>query len=172
MSVLCCLFLLLIQSFVLAAIRWRDNATGQHVEYDQRPDVFRLVANACEIDFFSRDIQTSVLLINNVYWLFAISEERCVMQAYTLILAELVVGGMTWNLLLTLLFSFFEAGFHGKATRLGTLLIFPFLWYFFFSLASVNFVFCLGREQRLPRLQEEDGYFPRNSLLLLPPAFP
>ncbi|KAJ0232461.1 Protein kinase domain-containing protein [Hirschfeldia incana] len=23
------------------AIKWRDNATGQHVEYDQRPDVFR-----------------------------------------------------------------------------------------------------------------------------------
>lgn len=25
-----------------AATRWRDSSTGQHVEYDQRPDVFRL----------------------------------------------------------------------------------------------------------------------------------
>jgi hypothetical protein len=24
-----------------AATRWRDGTTGQHVEYDQRPDVFR-----------------------------------------------------------------------------------------------------------------------------------
>jgi len=44
-------------------------------------------------------------------------EEQYVMLVYMLILAELAVGGMTWNLLLTLLFSFFEAGFHGKGTR-------------------------------------------------------
>ena len=41
----CTLFVVivfLIQYFNnLAAIKWRDNATGQHVEYDQRPDVFR-----------------------------------------------------------------------------------------------------------------------------------
>jgi hypothetical protein len=48
---------------------------------------------------------------------FSFSEEQYVMLVYMLILAELAVGGMTWNLLLTLLFSFFEAGFHGKGTR-------------------------------------------------------
>jgi hypothetical protein len=25
----------------MAATRWRDGTSGQHVEYDQRPDVFR-----------------------------------------------------------------------------------------------------------------------------------
>jgi len=55
---------------------------------------------------------------------FSFSEEQYVMLVYMLILAELAVGGMTWNLLLTLLFSFFEAGFHGKGTRLGTLKLF------------------------------------------------
>ena len=25
----------------LIATKWRDSSTGQHVEYDQRPDVFR-----------------------------------------------------------------------------------------------------------------------------------
>lgn len=28
--------------FGLAATRWRDSSTGLHIEYDQRPDVFRL----------------------------------------------------------------------------------------------------------------------------------
>ena len=29
-------------SFVhLIATKWRDSSTGQHVEYDQRPDIFR-----------------------------------------------------------------------------------------------------------------------------------
>lgn len=27
--------------FYHTASRWRDNSTGLHVEYDQRPDVFR-----------------------------------------------------------------------------------------------------------------------------------
>lgn len=26
----------------IAATKWRDSSTGQHVEYDQRPDMFRL----------------------------------------------------------------------------------------------------------------------------------
>jgi hypothetical protein len=26
---------------VMTATRWRDGTTGQHVDYDQRPDVFR-----------------------------------------------------------------------------------------------------------------------------------
>lgn len=30
-----------LQNFV--ATKWRDSANGQHVEYDQRPDVFRWV---------------------------------------------------------------------------------------------------------------------------------
>lgn len=29
--------------FQLTATRWKDTATGLHVEYDQRPDVFRLI---------------------------------------------------------------------------------------------------------------------------------
>jgi hypothetical protein len=27
----------------VAAMKWRDGATGQHVEYDQKPDVFRYI---------------------------------------------------------------------------------------------------------------------------------
>lgn len=26
---------------VVAATKWRDSTSGQHVEYDQRPDMFR-----------------------------------------------------------------------------------------------------------------------------------
>lgn len=29
--------------FFFTASRWKDSASGQHVDYDQRPDVFRLV---------------------------------------------------------------------------------------------------------------------------------
>lgn len=32
---------------VLAATRWRDNVCTSHVEYDQRPDVFRYVGLQC-----------------------------------------------------------------------------------------------------------------------------
>lgn len=74
---------------------------------------------------FFRDFDL-ILLINVLA--FAFSEEQYVMLVYMLILAELVVGGMIWNLLLTLLFSFFEAGFHGKGTRLGTLKLL--IWFF------------------------------------------
>jgi hypothetical protein len=38
-------------------------------------------------------------------------------------------------------------------------------------LSIINLVYLLGREQRFPCLQEEDGHFPRNSLLLLSPTF-
>lgn len=93
------------------------------------------------------------------------------MLVYILILAELVVGGMTWSLLLTLLFFFFEADFHGKGTRLGTLMVIVFFSFFFFFEAELLTCFLLGREQRFPCLQEEDGYIPGNSLLLLPPTF-
>lgn len=31
----------LISYIMLAATRWRDGSTGLHVDYDQRPDVFR-----------------------------------------------------------------------------------------------------------------------------------
>jgi serine/threonine protein kinase len=40
---ICLVFLNLYVSdlFYHAATRWRDNSTGLHVDYDQRPDVFR-----------------------------------------------------------------------------------------------------------------------------------
>jgi hypothetical protein len=36
----------LVTSFVMAATRWRDGTSGQHVEYDQRPDVFRYAVSS------------------------------------------------------------------------------------------------------------------------------
>lgn len=33
--------IILLFTCIYAATRWRDNSTGLHVEYDQRPDVFR-----------------------------------------------------------------------------------------------------------------------------------
>jgi len=33
--------LVLHSQFIYPATRWRDSSTGLHVEYDQRPDVFR-----------------------------------------------------------------------------------------------------------------------------------
>lgn len=42
-----CFFLKYIRG---AASRWKDASSGQHVEYDQRPDIFRLV----KFFFFSK----------------------------------------------------------------------------------------------------------------------
>lgn len=30
-------------TFVDSASKWKDSSSGQHVEYDQRPDIFRFV---------------------------------------------------------------------------------------------------------------------------------
>lgn len=34
--------------FFISASRWKDATSGQHVDYDQRPDVFRFVRFTCE----------------------------------------------------------------------------------------------------------------------------
>lgn len=77
------------------------------------------LAKKCVILILIKDFNLLFLIINVLA--FAFSEEQYAMLVYMLILVELVVGGMTWNLLLILLFSFFEAGFHGKGTRLVAL---------------------------------------------------
>lgn len=44
----------------LTATKWRDTSTGLHVEYDQRPDVFRSVLGFCPhicfVDFFNSQV--------------------------------------------------------------------------------------------------------------------
>lgn len=42
---------------VNAASRWKDAASGQHVEYDQRPDIFRFVYRACNLNNLGHTIQ-------------------------------------------------------------------------------------------------------------------
>lgn len=41
---------MLILSLFYTATRWRDSSTGLHVDYDQRPDVFRLVLYLASIN--------------------------------------------------------------------------------------------------------------------------
>ena len=96
------------------ATKWRDSSTGQHVEYDQRPDVFRY--ESCMYDMIFICIYLTFRLLNNSISHLH-SGEQFGMLVCMHILAELLVGEMTWNRLLTLLFFFSVVGCLGKDIR-------------------------------------------------------
>ena len=118
---------LLLTFLGLSATRWRDSTTGRHVEYDQRPDVFRYIEaltavwlislNSCTAFLYSRLSLYSSVCTHECNCLSS-TEEQYVMQACTPIWEELVAGEMIWNLLLTLLYSFSGVDCPGKDTRL------------------------------------------------------
>lgn len=74
------------------ATKWRDSSTGQHVEYDQRPDVFRY--ESCIYDMVFVYMYLTFRLLNN-FILHLRSGEQFGMLVCMHILAELLVGEMT-----------------------------------------------------------------------------
>jgi hypothetical protein len=65
----------------LTATRWKDTATGLHVEYDQRPDVFRLTF----LERFSYYVSWTSLAFKQIKTLESITA----MDVYSLILFSL-----------------------------------------------------------------------------------
>lgn len=85
---------LLSQILLVSATKWRETSTGQHVEYDQRPDIFRCSYKACVATlskpigmWFSINIYPSFLL--NILAvvackIFGHAGEQCVMLVFML----------------------------------------------------------------------------------------
>lgn len=69
-------------SFVLPATRWRDSSTGLHVEYDQKPDVFRYITYY----YINVDLATCFVdSLTNSSMRFFLAGEQSVMLVYMLI---------------------------------------------------------------------------------------
>lgn len=106
---------------ISAATKWRDTTTGLHVEYDQRPDVFRSDLEFCLMFLWISKITSHVTLVLMIILsgciIFSATGELFDMQVFTLILEGQEVVGMTWNHLLTHLFFCCVVDFHGKDIR-------------------------------------------------------
>ena len=84
---------------VFAATRWRDNVCTQHIEYDQRPDVFRYIKlKCCSRQGFIASLPPQISISN----IFAVAAEaQFGMLVYMHTLGVQLAGEMIWSLLLT-----------------------------------------------------------------------
>lgn len=75
----------------MAATKWRDTSSGKHVDYDQRPDMFRYVITLeCE---WSRNAFPHVVLIS--LYMLILTEEQFDMQVSMPTLVEQPAEEMT-----------------------------------------------------------------------------
>jgi len=74
-GVWCCLVLrcgLILSYFNAAATRWRDSSTGSHVEYDQRPDVFRFRWDSLVSGYYQmiQSLHNLCLIYSRYFWMW------------------------------------------------------------------------------------------------------
>jgi len=102
-----------------AATKWKDSANGQHIEYDQRPDVFRHAYYILYNNMFGiRHDHKKIIFLSFLLCTFPIAVGVLFdMLAFMHIWDELQVEEMIWNLLLTLSYFFIEAGCLGRDIR-------------------------------------------------------
>jgi hypothetical protein len=98
----------------IAATKWKDSSTGQHVEYDQRPDMFRWDLIIFLLESCGQNM--TLTIIHDTFLLDSLGE-LFDMLVFMLIWEELPVGEMILNLLLIHSSSFTKADCHGRATR-------------------------------------------------------
>lgn len=159
-----------------SATRWRDGS-GQHVEYDQRPDVFRCTFI---LFLFYRSLlfvhpKVLVFLVLSVIeglGLFVFCFDRGTVR-YASVHAHLGRIGSRRDDLESLAYTLVFL-LRGRLPWQGYQ-VDPFLScidclspvYMHMHMQDLTMILVTGREQRIPGFQEEDGYFSGDFMLLL-----
>ena len=159
--------LLLSELGLLAATRWRDSVCGTHVEYDQRPDVFRGTVRYASVHaHLGRTASRRDDLESLAYTLLFLLKGRLPWQGYqarpvlrhcVMRIVRIVFTCCCCPRCLPFLTQPLEKHIHGWGSHPAVTVS---------RLLTPISCKCAGRQQGLPGVQKEDGHFRRAAVSL------